>query len=525
MTSGDSLLAWDALGARSIGANHANLDVRNGIPVRGFDDTTAEAIFVSGVLPRHYSGGGLTVTLWWMGSTATVGDVCWETAIERGLTDLDVDSFAAGQATISPAPATSGVPTSTSIAHTAGAQMDDLVAGEPFRLRVTRITAGVTGNMAGDAELLAIELRETPATIAPPVPDTRSGMPYLLGFREPANSYAVMTQPGGKYDQIEAWLGRQLDLIPAFLGSDQFTKNWSSLVTNYVLGYSADPRGQLTGIYDRGAIPLFGMPIMISSLQRRYDLGAAGEFDEPHRAVYRRVAEIAQGRGLYLRLGWEVNEGYPWSWFEASVADDGIRLPDDPDWHRGAIPDNPKWRQLYIDTFRRLVDVARAEIPGVVVCWNHLRNTRRNVGTYFPGNSHVDVVTMDPYDNGVGGYAVDDASWATFRGTYANDSFTGPAGMVDWAAAHGLKVGFDEWGCWNKKQADGTFPTDHPTNNEFYCRKMFELFQRAVDLGIMSHQSYFQTGSSGIHQLWPETYWNINVRVAYLDLVRPGVSA
>lgn len=365
-------------------------------------------------------------------------------------------------------------------------------------------------------------------SLKPPAPVTRSGMPYLLGFREPANSHPTMTQAGGKYDQIEAWLGRKLDLIPCFLGSDQFTRDWAAFATNYVLGYGKDPKGQLQGIYDRGSIPLFGMPVMPKSVQRRYDLGAAGEWDEPHRAVYRRIGQIAEGRPLYLRLGWEVNEGYPWSWIENAVKDDGSRLADDQDWRVGAIPDTPRWRGFYIDTFRRLVDVARQEIPGVVVCWNHLRNTRRNVGAYFPGNSHVDVVTMDPYDNGNGGFVVDEASWQAFGGTYAQDSFNGPVAMLDWAEAHGLKVGFDEWGCWNKTPLDPTKPAEGanlspaaPGNNGFYVGKMVGLFQNAVDRGLMSHESYFQTGSSGIHQLWPETPWNANVRAAYLGLYRP----
>lgn len=161
MASGDSLMSWDALGARPLGVNHASLDLRNGIPVLDFDDTVSESLFFSGVLPRHYAGGGITVSLWWAASTATAGNVRWETAFERGNTDLDADSFAAGQAATGAASGTSGIKVSTSIAHTAGAQMDGLLAGEPFRLRVTRIIAGVTGNMVGDAELVDIELRET----------------------------------------------------------------------------------------------------------------------------------------------------------------------------------------------------------------------------------------------------------------------------------------------------------------------------------------------------------------------------
>ena len=46
-----------------------------------------------------------------------------------------------------------------SISFTDGADMDSVAAGEAFRLKVTR--DGVSDTAAGDAELMAVEIRET----------------------------------------------------------------------------------------------------------------------------------------------------------------------------------------------------------------------------------------------------------------------------------------------------------------------------------------------------------------------------
>lgn len=348
------------------------------------------------------------------------------------------------------------------------------------------------------------------------LPVFRSGLNHRIGFREPANGYVQMTQAGGKYDQLEAWIGRKFDVYPVFISSDLFnTNNPYKMLRNYVLGgTTAEPKGQLQGVYDRGAIALFGMPLMMQADKRRFDLGATGAFNDLHRAIAKRCAFIAAGRPFLLRLGWECNQGYWWSWIGDEAGDE--------------IPDTPFWRQAYIDTMRQLATVWREEMPQVEICWNHLRNTRRNVGAYYPGRDFIDTVTMDPYDNGIGGYVVDEASWVRFAGVYANDSFNGPVAMAQWAADHGLRVGFDEYGCWNKTPIDPTKPAvapnlspTSPTNNGFYVRKMFGMIAQLEQEERLSHEAYFQTGSDGRHQIWPETPWNANVRMAYLDCFRP----
>ncbi len=148
-------------------ANFATLDTRNSVPVLDFDDTTDESAVFGGVLPNNYAGGGLTVTLVWMATSATSGGVSWDVSIERhedDAFDLDADGFAtannSGSATTASA---TGEQQYTSIAFTSGAQMDSLAAGESFRIKVTRDANGTTAtdDMAGDAELLRVVIKET----------------------------------------------------------------------------------------------------------------------------------------------------------------------------------------------------------------------------------------------------------------------------------------------------------------------------------------------------------------------------
>lgn len=164
MASGNTLCEFTPYANEPPAASYATVDLRNGHPVLDFDAAADESAIFTGVLPRHYAGGGLTVTLIWAASTATSGNCIWNTAIERindeGL-DIDADSFAAANAATAAAPATSGMVQYSEIAHTSGAQMDSLAVGEAFRLKVTRDADNGSDTMAGDAELVAVEIRET----------------------------------------------------------------------------------------------------------------------------------------------------------------------------------------------------------------------------------------------------------------------------------------------------------------------------------------------------------------------------
>jgi hypothetical protein len=165
MASGDTLVVFRPLDNQPPATGYATFDTRNSIPVLDFDAASDEDAVFGAVLPRFYGGGGITATLYWLASSAVAGDVIWNAAFERNHAngdDLDADSFATAQAAAATtANGTSGKVITSTITFTDGAQIDSLAAGEAFRLKVTRDANAGGDTMAGDAELLMVELKET----------------------------------------------------------------------------------------------------------------------------------------------------------------------------------------------------------------------------------------------------------------------------------------------------------------------------------------------------------------------------
>ena len=161
--SGNSLLIFTPLQNEPPTSNFASFDFRNAHPVLDFDDTTQETAIFTAVLPRNYSGGGITVYVHWAATSATSGTIGWDVAIERigdGQQDIDADGFATAQTiTAATTSATSGNVTITNVAITDGANMDSVAVGEAFRIRIRRDVANDT--VTGDAELVAVEIKET----------------------------------------------------------------------------------------------------------------------------------------------------------------------------------------------------------------------------------------------------------------------------------------------------------------------------------------------------------------------------
>lgn len=164
MSSGDTLEKFVAMQNEPPSSNYATVDTRNGHWVLDFDTTTQETAIFTGLMPRNYSDvTGVTVYIHAMLSSATSGTLGWDVSFERmsdSTTDLDSDSFATAQTvTATTVPGTSGVVLVLSVAVTKGANMDSVVAGDSFRLRVRRDVAN--DSATGDAELLLVEVKET----------------------------------------------------------------------------------------------------------------------------------------------------------------------------------------------------------------------------------------------------------------------------------------------------------------------------------------------------------------------------
>ena len=163
MASGNTLFTFFPTDNEPPATNYATFDTRNGHPVLDFDTTTQETAIFTGVVPRNYAGGGITVYVHAMATSATTGTMGWDVSFERmsdASTDLDSDSFASAQTiTATTVPGTSGVVLVLNVAVTNGANMDSIAAGEAFRLRLRRDVANDTA--AGDVEFVALEGKET----------------------------------------------------------------------------------------------------------------------------------------------------------------------------------------------------------------------------------------------------------------------------------------------------------------------------------------------------------------------------
>jgi hypothetical protein len=136
----------------------ATLNTRNSILVLDFDDTTNESAIFDGVIPDGaLLGSGLIVRVWWMATTATSNAVTWGVQFEKTGTDNDADSFDTAATGTSTANGTSGIETLTSITITT---IDGLTVGDRFRLKVYRDASSAGDTMTGDAQLLAVEVRQ-----------------------------------------------------------------------------------------------------------------------------------------------------------------------------------------------------------------------------------------------------------------------------------------------------------------------------------------------------------------------------
>ena len=166
MASGDSLCFANALNNQPPSTSFATFDIRNNIPVLDFDDTADEVARFGLFMPNHYSGGGVTLTIGWMATSATTGTISLDGAfksITNDVDDIDSKTFASDNNANPTTSSVSGKVIYTTIDFTDGSDMDSVQAGEYFELRVRRDANGTTStdNMVGDMELLFIEIKET----------------------------------------------------------------------------------------------------------------------------------------------------------------------------------------------------------------------------------------------------------------------------------------------------------------------------------------------------------------------------
>lgn len=166
MASGNTLFTVSPESNNPPAASFATVDTRNGYMVLDFDDTADESAIFKCFMPANYAAGGITVTVAWMATSATTGNISLDVAlmsITDDADDLDTKAFAAANNANPATASASGEVKYTDITFTDGADMDSVAAGEWYLLKVTRDANGTTStdDMAGDMELLGVRIKET----------------------------------------------------------------------------------------------------------------------------------------------------------------------------------------------------------------------------------------------------------------------------------------------------------------------------------------------------------------------------
>jgi len=164
MASGNTLLEWAGQANEPPASNPMTYDTRNQHPVYDADAATAERRVVSGIMPQHYDGGGIDVLVHFSMSADNndAHGVRVAVALEDdSAQDLDSDSFASAQEATGNPSTTLGVETVVTVSFTDGAQMDNVGAGDRFRLYIERNVSHGDDDATGDAEFGPIEIRES----------------------------------------------------------------------------------------------------------------------------------------------------------------------------------------------------------------------------------------------------------------------------------------------------------------------------------------------------------------------------
>ena len=138
-----------------------------------------------------------------------------------------------------------------------------------------------------------------------------------------------------------------------------------------------------------------GFPLLIAiPLLQQADKGAfaraATTAYAGHSRLAKKVFGLTGGAVCWVRLGWESCKGYHWSY---------ARHGGSPD------PANPA---DYKACWRNAATAWREHHPNCGLIWNHLKfpdSSANRITVYYPGDDLVDVISIDPYDNGSFGYA------------------------------------------------------------------------------------------------------------------------
>ena len=209
---------------------------------------------------------------------------------------------------------------------------------------------------------------------------TRSGLPWKSGVSPGTSKGSVAIE---KINGFGNWRGRPVDIAAVFIGKNSWQKSYERYLDNEVLG----PQGAVVALQQAGVLILLTVPLVTQHDAGKFGWVAGGAIDSQHEAVANKLKSLIGDGPIYLRLGHEADEGYPWSYTG----------------HHGSGPD-PANPAEYRAAWSRIAAIYKKTLPGAKLVWNVLKNTRQKITDYYPGDEAVDIISIDVYDNGFGGF-------------------------------------------------------------------------------------------------------------------------
>lgn len=151
-------LAVYAADLEQVTAGSPEIKTRNGHRCIGFDAAAAaESITHVVRIPTGYaSGSNATLTVFFMATSATSGNVRWQVEVERLASagqDLDADGFATAVTVDQATSGTSGILSGAAFTLS-NSNLDTCAAGDLLRIKLTRLGSHANDTMTGDAEFV-----------------------------------------------------------------------------------------------------------------------------------------------------------------------------------------------------------------------------------------------------------------------------------------------------------------------------------------------------------------------------------
>lgn len=153
-----SIITWEARSALYPATDPAQAGFTQGtnfpFMTLNYDQTTAEKVYFIGVIPQSYTGGDISVKVFW--TATTTGNVVWGVKYLRRIDDDVLDAALSSQATV-----TDGVTAANDLmVASISIASPTIAAGALLLVEMARVAGDAADTLAADAKLLAVEIQE-----------------------------------------------------------------------------------------------------------------------------------------------------------------------------------------------------------------------------------------------------------------------------------------------------------------------------------------------------------------------------